>query len=93
MRNDPPSDKFAFVFSPKHSPIKATLKQHPLTSLITAISKEQNHTLSTLSQKYSTIEYAIAAIEVLVAQMADKVQKINESRESEMLGSLKIKQS
>lgn len=39
------------------------------------------------------MEYALGAVEVLLVQMAEKVQKYNEVREAEVLGSLKIKQS
>jgi phage host-nuclease inhibitor protein Gam len=49
--------------------------------------------MSTLSQKCSAMEYALAQVEVMAAQLAERVQKWNESREAEMLGTLKIKQA
>ena len=64
-----------------------------LNSSLSACAKEQTNALTTLSQKCSTMEYALGAVEVLLVQMAEKVQKYNEAREAEVLGSLKIKQA
>lgn len=65
----------------------------PINAVISSFAKEQTHAFATLSQKCSSMEYALGAVEVLLVQMAEKVQKCNESRETEVLGSLKIKQS
>lgn len=66
---------------------------NPITTIVSSFAKEQTHVFATLSQKCSSMEYALGAVEVLLVQMAAKVQRYNESRETEVLGSLKIKQS
>jgi predicted RNA binding protein with dsRBD fold (UPF0201 family) len=79
--------------SPKYSPLKPQTRQQPLAALLATLNKDQQHAFSTLSQKCSAVEYALAAVEVLTAQVGERVQRISESREAAMLGSLKIKQS
>lgn len=64
-----------------------------LNTCLSTFAKEQTHAFATLSQKCSSMEYALGAVEVLLVQMAEKVQKYNEVREAEVLGGLKIKQS
>lgn len=64
-----------------------------LNTCLSAFAKEQTHAFATLSQKCSGMEYALGAVEVLLVQMAEKVQKCNDAREAAVLGSLKIKQS
>lgn len=66
---------------------------NPINAIMASFAKEQTHVFAALSQKCSSMEYALGAVEVLLVQMAEKVQKYNESRETEVLGSLKIKQS
>lgn len=64
-----------------------------LNTSLSAFAKEQTHAFASLSQKCSSMEYALGAVEVMLVQMAEKVQKYNEVREADVLGSLKIKQS
>ena len=39
------------------------------------------------------MEYVIASVEVLVSRLSQRLQKVTEEKESEMLGALKIKQN
>ena len=82
------------MFSPTRLPStpRASSRSH-ISQAISAISKHQQKTMSTISEKCSSMEYTIASLEIIVSKLGQKCQKLTREKEVEMMGTLKMKQN
>lgn len=64
----------------RSSPFKNTPKNHPIVTSLTSLSKEQQHTLTILSQKCSKAELCITNLEAVLSELAGRVQRASENK-------------